>query len=62
MGLTLESTTNGDGVRALVGRAKPSGVKVGVLAGTGAHPNSKGTSIAEIAFYNEFGKIGRAHV
>ena len=55
MGLTLESTTNGDGVRALVGRAKPSGVKVGVLSGTGSHPNSKETLIAEVAFYNEFG-------
>lgn len=64
MGVTLESTTNGEGVKALVGRAKPSGVKVGVLEGTGYHPNSKATRIAEVAFYNEFGteRNGKEHI
>ena len=30
-------------------------VKVGILEGTGVHPNSNGALISEIAFWNEFG-------
>ena len=40
-------------------RVKGSGVQVGVLAGTGEHPNATGgQTIAEIAIWNEFGTPG----
>jgi len=34
---------------------KSGGVEVGVLAGTGDHPNSKGASMVEVAVWMEFG-------
>ena len=47
-------------------KAKSGLVKVGVLSGTGKHPSSDSATMAEIAFYLEYGtegsKIGRAHV
>jgi len=32
-----------------------AGVEVGVLSGTGSHPNSDNASVVEIAIWNEFG-------
>lgn len=45
------------GIKELIKRAKKlnTSIKVGVIKGTGTHPNSNGATIAEIAAMNEFG-------
>lgn len=49
-------------LEALRKRVKGSGVEVGVLAGTGEHPNGTGgQTIAEIAVWNEFGTQNAKH-
>jgi hypothetical protein len=47
---------SGKSVHDVAARLKPKAVKVGVLSGTGEHPNADaGQTIAEIAWWNEFG-------
>jgi hypothetical protein len=44
------------GVESVSKRMKGKGVEVGILAGTGEHPQAnKGQTLAEIAFWNELG-------
>lgn len=44
------------GIEGTVKRVKGKGIEAGILAGTGEHPNATGgQTIAEIAFWNEFG-------
>lgn len=51
----LKRKTRGGGVELLKKSLKGGGVKVGVLLGTGTHPNSPDVLISEIAWWNEFG-------
>lgn len=52
----IERKTPEDGGVATLAKAEGAFVKVGILSGTGEHPKSKrGTTIAEIYWYNEFG-------
>lgn len=47
------------GVKGVKDRTKPGGLKVGLVAGLGEHPNSDdGTTIVEVGAFNEFGSIG----
>jgi hypothetical protein len=56
MGVKFERKSVNGGIAGLKKNAKPALVKVGVLAGTGEHPNATdGQTIAEIAWWNEFG-------
>jgi len=49
-------TPSGKGADQLYRRSRDGRLKVGVLSGTGEHPNStEGETIAEIAVANEFG-------
>jgi hypothetical protein len=54
--ITIKSKHGGKKVRAVLNASQPGGVKVGILMGMGEHPNADGgQSIAQIAFWNEFG-------
>jgi hypothetical protein len=55
MNISIRSTTNGKGIEKLMKLAGAAGVLVGVLHGGGAHPEGDGQTIAEIAWWNEFG-------
>jgi hypothetical protein len=52
-------TRDGEGVDRIIKEAKAnpkSFIKVGILSGTGEHPNaSQGETIAEVGWWNEFG-------
>jgi hypothetical protein len=51
-------TRSGQGVEIMRARSKNAFLKVGVLSGTGEHPNSTGgQTVAEVAWWNEFGTI-----
>jgi hypothetical protein len=52
--MSLKKRTKGKGVKALIDKTKPGGIKIGFVKGLGKHPGSDAT-IAEIAAYNEFG-------
>lgn len=55
-GVEFKRVTKGKGLSAVVKNTKDAFVKVGVLQGQGEHPNGDhGQTIAEIAFWNEFG-------
>ncbi len=55
-GAKLKRKTRGDGIPGVVENTKDATVKVGVLRGQGEHPNAdRGQTVAEIAFWNEFG-------
>ena len=55
-GIHIESKTDGKKLKALMKRLEGKGVKAGILSGTGEHPNAEaGQTIAEIAFWNEYG-------
>jgi len=44
------------GLEAIIKNVKPGAVEVGILAGTGVHPNAEGgQTVAEVAVWNEFG-------
>jgi hypothetical protein len=51
------------GVDGLINRSEPGGIKVGILYGTGKHPDSDAL-YSEIAYWNEFGteRNGRKHI
>jgi hypothetical protein len=55
MNISIRSTTNGKGIEKLMKLSGAEGVLVGVLHGGGAHPSGDGQTIAEIAWWNEFG-------
>lgn len=44
----------------VVDNLRSGAVEVGVISGTGTHPNSDGATVAEIAVWNEFGTTGGA--
>lgn len=47
------------GVKGVKDRTKPGGLKVGLVAGLGEHPNSEdGMTIVEVGAVNEFGAPG----
>jgi hypothetical protein len=51
----LKRKTRGGGVDLLKKSLKDGGIKVGILLGTGTHPNSPDVLISEIAWWNEYG-------
>jgi hypothetical protein len=52
------TTPHGKGLKESIKGAKTAAIKVGILSGTGEHPNAdKGQTIAEIAWWNEFGTV-----
>lgn len=54
--MDISSKYGGSRIKAAKSMPKKLGVLVGVLRGTGEHPNAKGgQTIAEIAWWNEFG-------
>lgn len=54
--ITIKSKHGGKKVKVVLNASQPGGVKVGVIEGMGEHPNAEdGQSIAQIAFWNEFG-------
>jgi hypothetical protein len=57
MGVTVKRTTKGPGLQGAQKELnKLLDIKVGVLSGTGEHTNAdSGQTLAEIAFWNEFG-------
>lgn len=60
MGVSLTITRKGgtslrEGIEELTKGGDFKGVKVGVLKGTGLHPNSKTATVAQVAWWNEFG-------
>jgi cold shock CspA family protein len=55
-GVEFKRVTKGKGLSTVVKNTKDAFVKVGVLQGQGEHPNGDhGQTIAEVAFWNEFG-------
>jgi len=55
-GAKLKRITKGPGLSGVVDNVKDAAIKVGILRGQGEHPNSEyGATVAEIAFWNEFG-------
>jgi len=60
----IRKTKDNEGLKVIMKNAKSSGIKIGILSGTGEHPNStSGQTLAEIAWWNEFGtsvKSGRS--
>lgn len=59
-GFTRKSVNGG--IKSLSKRSKNIRVKVGIIEGTGVHPNSNGALISEIAWWNEFGVHTRSGV
>jgi HK97 gp10 family phage protein len=57
MTVKFKRVTKGKGLKGVLDRLeKMTDIKVGVLSGTGEYTNSDhGQTVAEIAFYNEFG-------
>ena len=51
-------TRPGQGVAVTAARLRNSFIKVGILSGTGEHPNATGgQTVAEVAWWNEFGTV-----
>lgn len=54
-GVELKMQDNGREIKRLAKASGSPSVLVGVLSGSGTHPKSGGATIAEIAFWNEYG-------